>query len=159
MGQRSDALASQFEKAFDDIIAEVEEASDSKWQAVCGPEAWTVAATAHHVAVQLPLEKEYIVAAAEGAPPPTYTWDEINSLNESRAAEHSAVSKADVLQYLRDGRVSMGSYVRGLSDEQLDSKAPLGLANGAEVSAEQLLLGGVLIEHATTHLASIRAAG
>jgi hypothetical protein len=52
----------------------------------------------------------------------------------------------------------VSTWVRGLSDEQLDRTAPLPLANGAVVSTQNLIEGGVLIEHATAHLASIKAA-
>lgn len=63
MGARSDALATRFEQAFTDLAKTVESCSPAQWQAVCGDEGWTVAATAHHVASQLPLEREYISAA------------------------------------------------------------------------------------------------
>jgi purine nucleoside permease len=159
MGERSGALASQFEQALAELAKTVESCSAAQWQAVCGDEGWTVAATAHHVAAQWPLEREYISAAAEGAPPPTHTWDEINSANERRAQTARAISKDEVLKLLRDGGASMAAYVRGFNDEQLDRTAPLALADGAAVPAQALIEGGVLIDHVNGHLKSIRAAG
>jgi hypothetical protein len=159
MGQRSEELATRFEQVIDDIIREVESASEEKWAGACGHDGWTMAATAHHVAAQWPLETEYLDAASAGAPPPTHTWDDINQLNDRRAAEHANVGKADVIQALRDGRARMGAYVRALNDGQLDMTAPLALADGAEVSTQQLIEGGVLIDHAASHLAEIRATG
>jgi len=159
MSKRSDELAERFEQAVAELMATVERCSEAQWRALCGEEQWTVAATAHHVGAQWPLEREYIVAAAEGATPPTHTWDDINQRNARHAQEFSAASKADVLRLLRDGGPSMAAYVRGLSDEQLDRTAPLALADGASVSAQQLIEGGVLIAHATEHLQSIRRAG
>ena len=158
MANRGAALADQFEKALGELTQTVESMPDDKWQATCG-EGWTVAATAQHVAAQFPLEKTYISAAAEGTPPPQHSWDDINGTNESRAKDVSAISKADVLTQLREGGKTMASYVRGLSDEQLDRTAPLAFANGAEVSAEQLIQGGVLIDHVNGHLKSIQAVG
>jgi uncharacterized damage-inducible protein DinB len=158
MGTRAQALADQFDQAFADLAKTVEAASEKQWAATCGDEQWSVAATAQHVGAQLPLEREYLSAAAEGRDMPAYTWEDINGMNEKRAKEQSAASKADVLKLLRDGGASMAAYVRGLSDEQLDRTASLPLAGGAQVTTEQLLTGGVLIEHATAHLASIRAA-
>lgn len=63
-----------------------------------------------------------------------------------------------MLKLLRDGGATMAAYVRNLTDQQLDRAAPLALADGAEVSAQQLIEGGVLIDHAEAHLKSIRAA-
>jgi hypothetical protein len=159
MADRSEKLAAQFESAVAELIGAVEQCSDAQWRAVCGDEQWTVAATAHHVGSQWPLEHEYISAAAEGRSAPTHTWDDINARNARHATEFAACTRADAVKLLRDGSASMAAYVRGLSDEQLDRTMSLPLANGASVSTQQLVEGGVLIEHATAHLQSIRAAG
>ncbi|MDP9237898.1 MAG: DinB family protein [Chloroflexota bacterium] len=159
MGTRSTQLAEQFEQAIKEFEQAIDGCSDSQWKAMCGGEGWTVAATAQHVAGQFPLEREYISAAAEGREAPAYTWDDINGKNESRANTNTAATKADVVKTLRDGGSSMAGYIRGLSDEQLDRTVKLPLAGGAAVSAEQLITGGVLIEHVTGHLQSMRAAG
>lgn len=71
--------------------------------------------------------------------------------------EFSAASKADVLQVIRDKGYAMADWVRGLSGGQLDRTSPLPLAGGADVSTQQLIEGGVLIDHARTHLQSIRS--
>jgi hypothetical protein len=159
MAGRSEKLAVQFESAVADLIRAVEQCPDAQWRAVCGDEQWTVAATAHHVGSQWPLELEYISAAAEGRTAPAHTWDDINAKNARHATEFSACTKADAAKLLRDGSAPMAAYVRGLKDEQLDRTMALPLANGAAVSTQQLIEGGVLIEHATAHLQSIRAAG
>lgn len=109
-----------------------------------------------HVSGQFPLEMEYITAAAEGKEMPAYSWDDINGKNESRAERNSAASKAEVLRELREGSSSTAAYIRELSDDQLDSKGKLALAGGAEVSAEQLIQGGVLIDHVRGHMKSIQ---
>jgi hypothetical protein len=157
MGERAAALADQFEQAVAEFAKAIEGTPDDKWDAKTG-EGWTVAAAAQHVSGQFPLEMEYITAAAEGRAAPAYSWDDINGKNDGRAAKNTAVSKADVLQELRDGGASTAAYVRGLSDAQLDSTISLPLAGGADVSAQQLIEGGVLIDHVNGHLAGIRAA-
>ena len=159
MNERAAKLAEQFERAVADFATTVENCSDSQWSAVCGAEGWTVAQTAQHVSGQFPLEMEFITAGAEGRPLPDYKWDDINGKNDGRAAKNQSVSKAEVLRELRDGAASTAAYVRGLSDSQLDRSAPLGLADGASVSTQQLIEGGVLIGHITGHLDSIRSAG
>ena len=158
MSQRSTDLAEQFEQAVAEFRKTVEECSEAQWAAVCNAEGWTVAQTAQHVSGQFPLEMEFITAAAEAKPMPSYTWDDINGKNESRAGENSSASKADVLKELQTGAASTAAYIRALSDEQLDRTGSLGLADGASVSTQQLIEGGVLIAHVTGHLESIRGA-
>jgi hypothetical protein len=159
MGERASALADQFEKAVAEFARAIEETPDDRWANAKTGEGWTVAAAAQHVSGQFPLEMEYITAAAEGREAPAYSWDDINGKNDGRAASNATVSKTDVLKELRDGAASTAAYIRGLSDAQLDSTISLPLAGGADVSAEQLILGGVLIDHVNGHLAGIRAAG
>lgn len=159
MPTRAEELATQFEQAVADFRKTVEACSDAQWSAVCNAEGWTVAQTAQHVAGQFPLEMEFITAGAEGKPLPSYNWDDINGKNDTRAAKNASASKADVLKELADGAASTAAYVRALSDEQLDRAGALALANGAEVKTQQLIEGGVLIDHVKGHLASIQAAG
>ena len=158
MPTRAESLANQFEQAVNDFAQAIEKCPDDKWHAVHGDEGYTVAALAQHVSGQFPLEMEYITAAAEGKPLPGYTWDDINNKNDTRAAANSKASKADVLKELRDGVASVASYLRGLSDEQFDNAGNLALAGGASVTLEQMVMGGVLIDHVQGHMKSIPTA-
>lgn len=158
MGSRSDMLATQLEQAVAEFESTVESCSAAQWQAICGDEGWTVAVTAQHVAGQFPLEREFIEEAARSGKGLAYTWDDINRKNDLRAGDNTSCTKEDVVKLLREGGASMASYVRGLSDEQLDRSAPLGLADGATPTTQQLIEGGVLIDHVKQHLQSIRSA-
>ena len=155
---RANDLADQFEAAVAEFAKAVDACSDAQWKAVCNAEGWSVAQTAQHVSGQFPLEMEFITAAASGKPLPSYTWDDINGKNDSRAAKNAAATRADVVKELRAGAASTAAYIRALSDEQLDRTGALGLAGGASVSTQQLIQGGVLTEHVTGHLESIRSA-
>ena len=159
MPTRAQALADKFEQAVAEFAHTIDQIPDGKWNAKGGPEGWTIAGVAQHVSGQFPLEMEYITAAAEGKSLPPYSWDDINAMNERRAEKHSSTSKADVLRELREGAASTADYVRGLSDEQLDRTASLALAGGASVSAQQLIEGGVLIDHVVGHMKSLRSPG
>jgi hypothetical protein len=156
MGARSTALATQLEQVVAGFAAAIEKCPDGHWKAVPAG-SWTVAATAQHVAGQFPLEAEYITAAAEGRELPAYSMDDINGMNDRRAAKELGASKAEALKTLRDGGSSMAAYIRGLDDSQLDRKAKLPLAGGAEVTTQQLIEGGVLIDHVKSHLPTLRA--
>ncbi len=155
MPSRAQSLADKFEEAVTEFANTVERIPDEKWSAKGGPEGWTVAGVAQHVSGQFPLEMEYITAAAEGKSLPAYSWDDINGMNERRAEKNGAASKAEVLQELREGAASTAAYVRGLSDAQLERTAALALAGGASVSAQQLIEGGVLIDHVLGHMKSL----
>jgi hypothetical protein len=159
MGNQGEELATQFENALAELVQTVETFPDDKWQAVCGDEGWTVAATARHVGYQWEIEKELIEGTAGRAPMPPYSWDDVNKRNEDHAQQFSTASKADVLGLLRDQGPTMATYVRGLSDDELAKKTPFPLADGAAVSPQQIIEGGVLIDHINAHLKSIRAAG
>jgi len=159
MPHRAEQLANDFEQAVNDFAKMIEQIPDDKWSAKGGPEGWTIAGVAQHVSGQFPLEMEYITAAAEGRPLPGYSWDDINAKNEGRADKNSAASKADVLHELREGAASTAAYVRRLSDEQLDRAGALKLAGGASVSTQQLIEGGVLIDHVRGHMSSLQSSG
>lgn len=158
MASRGEELASQFEQAMEEFTKVVEGWPDDRWTTAHGDEGWTVAATAQHVSGQFPLEMEYITACAEGREMPPHTWEDINTRNDTRAEHNTTASKADVIAELREKGSVATEYVRGLSDEQLDRKAMLPLADGAAVSTQQLIEGGVLIDHVRAHTKSIESA-
>ena len=157
MGQRSAALAEDFERAMGDLEATVDRCSDAQWNATV-EEGWTVGVAAQHVVGQFPLEFEYLTPISEGKALPAYSWDDINGKNDRRAAGDKSVSKADVLALLKSERTRISAWLRGLSDEDLDRKQPLALADGAEVSTQNLIEGGVLIDHVRGHTKNIQAA-
>jgi hypothetical protein len=158
MSSRAEQLAQQFDEVVSEFIEVVEGCPDERWGGAKGPEGWNVAATAQHVSGQFPLEMEFITAAAEGRDLPAYTWDDINEKNDARAASNDGATKQQVLQELRDLGQQARDYVAGLSDEQLDRKYAFALASGAEVSTQQLIEGGILIDHVRAHTKSIQAA-
>ena len=102
MGQRAAALADQYEQVLAELAKTVEGLPDATWRAICGDERWTVAATAHHVGAQLPLEREYITAAAEGREMPAYTWDDINGRNAQHAQDFASCTKEQALSVIRE---------------------------------------------------------
>jgi hypothetical protein len=157
MGSKGEQLAEQFEQSLADFVRTVESFPEDKWQSLCGDEGWTVAATARHVGYQWEIEKELIEGTAGTKPMPSYTWDDVNKRNADHAQQYSSASKTDVLGLLREKGPPMASLVRGLSDEQLNRKTPFPLADGAAVTPQQIIEGGVLIDHINAHLKSIRA--
>jgi hypothetical protein len=158
MGKRTEALATQLDKAVAEFTSTIERCTDEQWAAICNAEGWTVGQLAQHVSGQFPLEMTFITAAAEGKQMPSLTLDQLNEKNDGRADRNRSVTKAEVLTELRANAASTAAYIRALADEQLDRTGPLSLADGAQLTTEQYILGPVLIAHVTEHLESIRDA-
>lgn len=156
MGQRTEALADKLEAAVADFAKTIEMMPEAKWTADCDG-GWTVGQVAEHVAGQFPLEMEFITAAAEGRPLPDYSLDDINAKNDGRAAKNKSMTKEQVLATLNRESASVAAYIRQMSDEQLDRKNALPMAKGVELTTQQVLEGGILIDHVRGHLQSIQA--
>ena len=154
MSGKADALATQFEQASKTFISNIEQLSDKDWQSKTLPEGWTVAATAHHVAVSPPPIASMAQAAATGGPMPPITMDILNQMNAEHAKNFSGVSREETIALLRDNTKAAAAVVRGLSDEQLAGKAMLPL--GMELTAEQIVQN-VLVGHLVGHGESIAA--
>lgn len=77
-----------------------------------------------------------------------------HQINAKHAADHAAVSKADVLAALQGGGAKAAGMVGGFSDEQLDRSAHVA-AFGAAMSAQQVV-ENILIWHISHHLDSIK---
>jgi hypothetical protein len=158
MGQRANELAKEFDVAVNEVRQAIESCAEAHWRSVCNAEGWTVAQTAQHLSGGFPLEMEYVTAAADGRPLPSYSWDEVNRMNNDRAARNATVTQSEVLRELQAGAEATSAYIRALTDDQLDRAGSLVLAKGATVSTQHLIERVVLIDHFRAHLASIRSA-
>ena len=70
MGERVEALARQFERMNDDLIAVIEGCPEERWSARCPDTGWPVNVQAHHIAGGLALFPPMLAAIADGAPVP-----------------------------------------------------------------------------------------
>lgn len=154
MGERTEALARQFEATNEEMIAAVEQCSGDQWVAVCASETWPVGVTAHHVAASHQPVASLAQAIANGQPLPPLTVEMLNAGNAKHAQEFANCTKEETIALLRDGGTQAAAIVRGLSDEHLDRSAPV---FGNEMSAQQVI-EGILIGHPKSHLESMRAA-
>lgn len=156
MSQRAASLADRFERANAAVIAAVESCSDADWKSVCAGEGWPVGVTAHHIALSYPPFQGFIQGIASGADLPPTTREMLDAGNAQHAQEHVDCTRDETLELLRRDGQAVAAAMRGLSDEQLDRSAPVALAGGATISAQQM--AEFLIGHPTEHLASMEAA-
>jgi len=155
MSERAAALAAEFERVNNELIATVEGLSDAQWRTTCAAEGWPVGVTAHHVAVSHGPVAGLAMLIANGQPLPGITPAQIDAGNAQHAREHANCTRAETVALLRNEGARAAGLVRGLSDEQLDRTAPF--FGGAPWSAADVVQR-ILIGHPQSHLASIQQA-
>jgi hypothetical protein len=156
---RSAGYTAAFEAAQSEFIRLVESLTDEQWREVGRnypqrlndeDEQRSVGVIAHHVAVNTPWIMERIEAMLEGRPLQAV---DIGLLNARHAAVHGGVTRAEVLQLLREQQPIIAAAVRAVPDEQLDQsrETPAGPMSVAQ------RLERVLIGHMKQHQGSIEA--
>jgi uncharacterized damage-inducible protein DinB len=157
MSGKAADLATKLDDANAAVIEAVEKCSDEEWRRVTSSEEWSVAVTAHHIAVSHGPVMGLVELVATGGEVPPITMEMIHAGNAQHAQEHANCTREEVLELLkRDGKAA-ADKLRGLSDEQLNRTASMAFAGGAEMSAAQLA-EMILIGHPVQHLESIKAA-
>lgn len=157
MSTRAADLAAKLDEANAAVIETVENSSDADWQRVTPGEGWSVGVTARHIAAShLPIMGLVELVATGGEVPPV-TMEMFHASNAQHAQEHANCTREEVLEILRRDGKAAADKLRGLNDEQLDRTASMAFADGAEMSAGQLV-EMILLGHPTQHLASIKAA-
>jgi hypothetical protein len=157
---RTARYAAEFEAAQDEFIRLVESLTDEQWARVGKnhpertndeDEKRAVGVIADHVAQVEPFIVERIQLMIEGKPMPPVDF---RATNAKHAAEHSGVSRQDVVKRLREHRDRISEMVRAIPDSELDlaRDTPAGPMSVAQ------RLERVLIGHIKTHQGSIEAA-
>lgn len=155
MGARSEALAKAFESKAAELTATIEKLSDADWKKVTGAEKWTVGVTAHHVAGSHEAIAGLVKTVASGQSVPNLTMAMIDEGNAQHAKQYAGCTKAETLDLHKKGVASAAATVRGINDADLDRSATV-LAGMPAMSAQQAI-EGILINHITGHLGSIKA--
>ena len=157
MSGKAADLAAKLDEANAAVIEAVENSSQADWQRVTSSEGWSVGVTARHIAIShLPIMGLVELVATGGDVPPI-TMEMFHAGNAQHAQEHASCTREEVLEILRRDGKAAADKLRGLSDEQLDRKASMAFAGGAEMSAQQIV-EGILLGHPAQHLESIKAA-
>jgi uncharacterized damage-inducible protein DinB len=150
-----ETLATKFEAANNEIIDRVGNLSDEQWARV-GPEGWSVAVTAHHIAESYGGLTGLVQTVATGGPLPPLTPELLNQGNAEHAVRAAGATKAETIQLLRDSGQNAATMLRSLTDEQCARTATMPLAGNREMSAAQFA-EGALIGHGNGHFAGIES--
>ena len=157
MSTRAQQLADQTDNAINQTIAFVESIPEEKWTVLCGPEQCTVAALASHVAGSATGVLNFLVKpVAQGESPLPITPEQIHAGNAENARTNANRSRSEVLADLRANGAEASSYVRRLSDDELQRSAVLFFS--PEPVTADFIIENVLVNHSLEHLESMRAA-
>jgi hypothetical protein len=157
---RAHALAVRIEEGAAELAAFAQGLSDAEWAAPMPGNATDrrpVGVIVHHVASVYPIEIEVARTIAAGKPVTDVTWEAVAALNANHAKEAASATKAETLELLRKNSAAAAEAVRGFSDEELDTAAPLSLSFGAPMTA-QFMIEDHALRHSWHHLARIRKA-
>jgi hypothetical protein len=155
MSARAEELAARLERANEEVIAAIQGANGNLG-ATCPAEGWTVAAVGSHIGYgHVGIVEGLIKPIVEGRELPPFKLSDFDEGNARHAREHAAVPQDQVLQLLRDHGAQASSYVRGLSDDDLDRPTTLPLMGDTPVTAQQVI-EMVLIGHVLDHGNSLR---
>ncbi len=156
MGQRQNQFAERVQSFSNEVIAYVENLSDDEWKKTCEWEEWAVGVTAHHLGAGHMAIFNFAEMILRGEPLPQLTMDQIHAMSKEQAKENANATKADALEQLRKNTAGMVSFIKGLSDEQMDSKGSMPAFEG-EVTVEQLI-EYVIFQSGADHFNSMKEA-
>ena len=155
MGARSETLAKAFESKAAELTATIEKLSDADWKKVTAAEKWPVGVTAHHVAGSHESIAGLVKTLASGQSMPNLTMAMIDEGNAQHAKQFAGCTKAETLDLHRKGVAAAAATVRSINDPDLDRSATV--LQGMPPMSTQQAIEGILINHITGHLGSIKA--
>ena len=155
--RRAEALAVRLEEGARQLAALASSLTDAEWETTLPGDGRKVGTVVHHVASMYPLEMVLAKTLAAGNPVVGVTPAAVNEINALHAREQESVAKEAALALLRKNSAEAAAAIRALTDDELDSAAPLSLNADAPLTC-QFLLEDHPVRHSYHHLAKIRAA-
>ena len=157
MSHRTNALAARLEQGAAALAAFASTLTDEEWQTRIPRDGRKIGVVVHHVATMYPLEIELAQKLATGEPIAGVTWDDVHLLNAQHAKDFDDVTKDETIALLERNSAWAAAAIRALSDEQLDSAAPISLNGDAPLPC-QFMLEDHAVRHSYHHLHRIRTA-
>jgi hypothetical protein len=154
MSARAESLAKQFEAKAAEMTGVITKLSDADWRKTTEAEKWSVGVTAHHVAGGHEGILGIVKTIASGQSIPNFTMAMLDERNAQHAREHAGCTKAETLALHEKGAATAAAAVRALSDTELDRSGTV--LTGVPPMTTQQVVEGILINHITGHLGSIR---
>ena len=156
-GTRANALAERLEQGAHALATLASMLTDAEWETRLPHDGRRIGVVIHHVASMYPLEIQLAQGLADGNAMTGVTWDVVHDVNAKHAAGFDAVSKDAAIDLLLRNSADAAAAIRSLTDEQLDSAAPVSLNSDAPLTC-QFFIEDHALRHSFHHLARIRAA-
>jgi hypothetical protein len=157
MSQRSEALAARLEAGAAALAALASGLSPAEWQTRVPKDGRKIGVVVHHVANVYPIEIQLAQKLGAGEAVTGVSWDDIAKMNAGHAKEFDGITKEDAVALLKRNSAAAAAAIRALSDQQLDSAAPLSLNADAPLTC-QFMLEDHAVRHSYHHLAKIKGA-
>jgi hypothetical protein len=157
MSQRSEALATRLEAGAAALAAYANGLTAAEWQMRVPHDGRKVGVVVHHVANVYPIEIQLAQKLGAGEAVSGVSWDDIAKMNAGHAKDHDGITKEDAVALLKKNSAAAAASVRAMTDEQLDSAAPLSLNSDAPLTC-QFMLEDHAVRHSYHHLAGIKRA-
>jgi hypothetical protein len=157
MGARAEALADQFEQANQAVIDCILGDHNGDFSVPCPAEGWTAAALGAHIGMgHAGILDGLIKRAVNGEEIPPFSMSDFDEGNAKFASENAAIPHDEIVALLRDNGAAAATYLRSLSDEDLDRTTNMPTMGDQPVTAQQLI-EWVLIGHTQEHGQSLRS--
>jgi hypothetical protein len=156
MSSRADQLAQRVMLGADAMAEFAERLSEAEWRTAVPPDGRTAGVIIHHVAIAYPGEIECAKLLAAGTALQV-TWEWVAQYNATHAQEHAEIAKDEAIELLRRNSDKAAEAVRGFTDAELDSAAPVGAYADAPLTA-QFFIEDQAVRHSFHHLKKIKAA-
>jgi hypothetical protein len=156
MSAQAHELAGRFDRAAAEFEAALSRLSDENWTAYVPEEQRTVAALVNHVALAWRGESISFQRIALGKSGKGLTNQELDELNAEHGNQFADADRDETMARLRKAKESTASFIRGLSDEQLERRGKHMPEEPQRSVAEWIEI--CLIGHPGDHLPAILAA-
>lgn len=154
---RTTALADRLEQGARALAEFASGLTGAEWQTRIPGDGRKVGVVVHHVASMYPLEIQLAQTLANGQPIAGVAWENVHAINAAHAKDQDGVTKDAAIDLLRRNSAAAADAIRALTDEQLDTAAPISLNADAPLTC-QFFLEDHPVRHSYHHLAKIKAA-
>jgi hypothetical protein len=153
--ERAAALADEFAAANAEVMAFAASCTEEQWRTLVPGEGWTVGVVVHHIAEGHAQGLRWLQAMAQGDAV-VDTQEDIDAHNVEHAARVAEIGVPETVALLGQNGAQLESFIRQLTDADLERTAPFGPAGGQPFPVAQL--APVNAGHVRGHLAHAREA-
>jgi len=154
MGQRAEQLAQRIKTFRDELLAFVESCSEESWQKRLPEEEWSVGVTARHLGAGHLAIAGLARKIANGEKLPEFSPQQLRDMGNEHARKHADCTRAEAAAIVRAKGRELSDFVSSLSDDELDRKTYLSLAD-SEVSTQQFV-EMVLLQSGGEHFSNMK---